>query len=158
ANQLVLRDVGRPAKYASASKPAGSVHGDSIGVHACDSINALRHMSTIANRRNSVTCLLMAAYQVAHDRSVRSPEDFTDWQPHPWAEAAAKIKATEPGGILQELDGAIRENNQAQACAAAAKYAATGQSARPLFDLLLRYAISEDGALHAEKYFNTASE
>jgi hypothetical protein len=26
-----------------------------------------------------------------------------------------------------------------------------------VFDLLLRYAISEDGALHAEKYYRTAS-
>ena len=30
--------------------------------------------------------------------------------------------------------------------------------ARPAFDLLLRYAISEDGALHAEKYYRTVSE
>ena len=27
-----------------------------------------------------------------------------------------------------------------------------------MFDLLLRYAISEDGALHAEKYYRTVSE
>jgi hypothetical protein len=27
-----------------------------------------------------------------------------------------------------------------------------------VFDLLLRYAISEDGALHAEKYFQTVTE
>jgi len=27
-----------------------------------------------------------------------------------------------------------------------------------VFDLLLRYAISEDGALHAEKYYRTATE
>ena len=27
-----------------------------------------------------------------------------------------------------------------------------------LFDLLLRYAVSEDGALHAEKYYRTVSE
>ena len=30
--------------------------------------------------------------------------------------------------------------------------------ARPVFDLMLRYAISEDGALHAEKYYQTVSE
>ena len=29
---------------------------------------------------------------------------------------------------------------------------------RPAFDLLLRYAISEDGALHAEKYYRTVTE
>jgi hypothetical protein len=27
-----------------------------------------------------------------------------------------------------------------------------------VFDLLLRYAVSEDGALHAEKYYRTVSE
>ena len=27
-----------------------------------------------------------------------------------------------------------------------------------MFDLLLKYAISEDGALHAEKYYRTVSE
>ena len=30
--------------------------------------------------------------------------------------------------------------------------------ARPVFDLLLKYAVSEDGALHAEKYYRTTSE
>ena len=29
---------------------------------------------------------------------------------------------------------------------------------RPVFDLLLKYAISEDGALHAEKYYRTVVE
>ena len=29
---------------------------------------------------------------------------------------------------------------------------------RPVFDLLLKYACSEDGALHAEKYYRTVSE
>ena len=29
---------------------------------------------------------------------------------------------------------------------------------RPVFDLLLKYAVSEDGALHAEKYYRTVGE
>src|SRR4051812_11791745 len=33
-----------------------------------------------------------------------------------------------------------------------------GRPAPPAFDLLLRYAISEDGALHAEKYYRTVTE
>jgi len=33
-----------------------------------------------------------------------------------------------------------------------------GFAPRPVFDLLLRYAVSEDGALHAEKYYRTVSE
>jgi hypothetical protein len=32
------------------------------------------------------------------------------------------------------------------------------QPVRPVFDLLLRYGISEDGALHAEKYYRTVTE
>ena len=32
------------------------------------------------------------------------------------------------------------------------------QSARPVFDLLLKYATSEDGSLHAEKYYHTVTE
>jgi hypothetical protein len=52
ANQLVLRDAGRSLKEESPGKPSGSVHGDSIGVHACDSANAWRNMSRVSNPRN----------------------------------------------------------------------------------------------------------
>ena len=48
ANQLVLRDNGRP-KAVNDAKPAGSVHGDGIGVHACDSANAWRNMARYSN-------------------------------------------------------------------------------------------------------------
>ena len=40
----------------------------------------------------------------------------------------------------------------------AARLKQLGHLPRPVFDLLLRYAISEDGALHAEKFYRTASE
>ena len=33
-----------------------------------------------------------------------------------------------------------------------------GGEARPAFDLLLRYAVREDGRLHAEKYYRTTTE
>ena len=59
ANQLVLRDAGRTAREAQPNKPAGSVHGDSIGVHACDSANAWRNMARVANPRNTVACLIL---------------------------------------------------------------------------------------------------
>jgi len=32
------------------------------------------------------------------------------------------------------------------------RYGELGHPARPVFDLLLRYAVSEEGALHAEKF------
>ena len=59
---------------------------------------------------------------------------------------------------MAELDTAIRGNLQAQACNLVNRYGQLGHDARPVFDLLLRYAVSEDGALHAEKYYRTASE
>ena len=44
ANQLILRDMGRTPRDEVPGKPIGSVHGDSIGVHACDSANAWRNL------------------------------------------------------------------------------------------------------------------
>jgi hypothetical protein len=114
-------------------------------------------MAQIANQRNAAACLVMAAYQVARDRTARN-EDFGNWQPYPLVEHYQKLRGTSPEELLKEADGAIRENDQARACAAVARYAETGQSARPVFDLMLQYAISEDGALHAEKYYRTVSE
>src|SRR5207248_6012558 len=55
ANQLILRDNGRVRDEAP-NKTAGSVHGDSIGLHACDSANAWRNLSLAANHRNRVVC------------------------------------------------------------------------------------------------------
>ena len=65
ANQLILRDHGRTARDVQNGKPLGSVHGDSIGVHACDSANAWRNMSRAGNPRNTVACLILGGYQVA---------------------------------------------------------------------------------------------
>ena len=44
ANRLVLRDPGRERGHGD--KPAGSVHGASVGVHASDAANAWRQEST----------------------------------------------------------------------------------------------------------------
>jgi hypothetical protein len=38
------------------------------------------------------------------------------------------------------------------------RYGELGHPSRAVFDLLLRYAVSEDGALHAEKYYRTVTE
>ena len=47
---------------------------------------------------------------------------------------------------------AIRKNDQAVACAAVHRYGQRGHAPRAVFDLLLKYAVSEDGALHAENW------
>ena len=157
ANQLVLRDAGRTVRDEVPGKVLGSVHGDSIGVHACDSANAWRNMARVSNARNCFASLILGAYQVALDRSARGG-DFLNWQPLPLPRHVEQIKETEAKGLLREIDGAVRGNLQAMASALVHRYGELGHAARPVFDLLLRYAISEDGALHAEKFYRTATE
>ncbi len=156
-NQLVLRDEGRKGNQIQPNKPAGSVHGDGIGVHACDSANAWRNMSKVSNLRNRYACLILAAHQASHDRTNRGG-DFLHWEPYPRADARARVQTKEKAALLQQAEDAIRHKDQALACALVAAYGEQGYEARPIFDLLLRYAVSEDGALHAEKYYQTVSD
>jgi hypothetical protein len=53
---------------------------------------------------------------------------------------------------------AIRANNQALASAAILRYGEMRHPSRPVFDLMLRFAVSEDGRLHSEKYYRTVTE
>src|SRR6266852_5159897 len=99
ANQLVMRDMGRTPRDEVAGKPVGSVHGDSIGVHASDSANAWRNMARVANARNCFASLILGAYQVALDRAARGG-DFLNWQPLPLTQHLNQIKDTEPEALL----------------------------------------------------------
>jgi len=157
ANQLILRDMGRTPHDEVAGKPIGSVHGDSIGVHASDSANAWWNIALVSNARNCFASLILVAYQVALDRVARGG-DFLNWQPLPLAQQLNQIKVTDPDALLHEADEAIRGNLQARAAAVVQRYGDLGHPPRAVFDLLLRYAISEDGALHAEKFYRTVSE
>lgn len=157
ANQLILRDRGRAPGEESPGKPPGSVHGDSIGVHACDSACAWRNLARVSNVRNTYSCLILGAYQVALDRVARGG-DFLNWQPLPVSYHLQQITATDAEGLLRQADEAIRQNLQGHAAAAVARYGALGYPERPIFDLLLGYAVSEDGSLHAEKYYRTVTE
>jgi len=157
ANQLVLRDLGRTPRDESPGKPPGSVHGDSIGVHACDSANAWRNMARVSNARNTFACLILAGYQVALDRTNRGG-DFQNWQPLPLPRHVDQVKTTDAETLLKEAEEAIRGNLQGKVTGIVHRYGELGHPARPVFDLLIRYAISEDGALHAEKYYRTVSE
>ena len=152
ANQLVLRDNGRT--QASPGKPIGSVHGDSTGVHACDSANAWRNLARAANPRNKTVCLILGAWQVARDRGGPA---FISQQPYPREEAQARVRDLGRDVLLRNLDDAIKANDQAKAAAVAQRYVQLDLPVRPVWDLLLNYAISEDGALHAEKYYRTAT-
>jgi len=156
ANQLVLRDHGRFKEQAQPNKPIGSVHGDGIGVHASDSIHAWRGMSAVSSPRHQVACVLMAAYHVARDRGYRG--EFFTWTPYPRAEHWTKIGAEKDRAVLlKKLDGVIREKDQGAACAVAARLGEIGCPATDVIAVLRKFAISEDGALHAEKYYRTAT-
>jgi hypothetical protein len=157
ANQLILRDMGRTPRDEVQGKPIGSVHGDSIGVHASDSANAWRNLARVSNPRNCFASLILGAYQVAFDRTNRGG-DFLNWQPLPLAGHLDQIKVTEADRLLAQIEEAVRGNLQAKASALVARYGELAHPPRPVFDLLLRYAISEDGALHAEKFYRTVSE
>jgi hypothetical protein len=157
ANQLILRDIGRTANDEITNKPIGSVHGDSIGVHACDSANAWRNLARAGNARNTFACLIVGAYQAAFDR-VNRGGDFLHWQPLPLPQHVSAIKTTDQSELLNQAEAAIRGNLQAHACAIVHRYGELDHPARPVFDLLLKYAVSEDGSLHAEKFYRTVSE
>jgi hypothetical protein len=151
ANRLVLCDPGRRQDDTPA-KPKGSVHGASVGVHACDAANAWRNIARIADHRNAVASLIVGAYHTAGQATGQHP------LPYPLDGDLDKIKALASDLLLPETESAIKSNDQTRATALVARYGALGLPARPVFDLLLRYAISEDGALHAEKFYRTVTE
>jgi hypothetical protein len=157
ANQLILRDLGRTGRQIQPGKPEGSVHGDSIGVHACDSANAWRNMAEVSNPRNAAACLILGAFQVANDRVERGG-DFLNWKPHPRPEILESLRSVDPKALPQELQSAVRSNDQARAAAVAQRLGETGADPRAVFNLLLGFAVSEDGSLHAEKFYRTARE
>jgi hypothetical protein len=152
ANRLVLCDAGRPKEWAQEGKPVGSCHGDSVGVHASDAANAWRNIARVSNPRNVVASLIVGAYHTAGQLQYQKKD------PYPSAEHLGKVKAQDAAGLLKEAEGAIRDKDQFRACAVVHRYGELGHEARPVFDLLLRYAVSEEGALHAEKYYQTVSE
>ncbi|MEX2186359.1 MAG: hypothetical protein WD875_06185 [Pirellulales bacterium] len=156
-NQLVLRDSGRTGQQIQPGKPEGSVHGDSIGVHACDSANAWRHIALVSNTRNAMASLILSGYQAARDRSSRGG-DFLNWKPRPLEEQLEKVASKQADELASQLDGAIREQNQELAAAIVHRYGALGHPTAGVIDVLVKFAISEDGALHAEKYFRTTTD
>jgi hypothetical protein len=149
ANMLVLTDPGRPEKWASEEKPAGSCHGDSVGVHASDAADAWRNIVRVSNVRNVVASLIVGAFHTA------GQSERANTLPYPLAEHIAAIRTNDPTALLREADSAIRAKDQFRAAAAIHRYGEQGYEPKAAFDLLLKYGTSEDGALHAEKYYNT---
>lgn len=151
STQLVLRDRGRERD--EQGKPKGSVHGASVGVHASDSANAWRNIARVSNRRNAVASLIVGAYHTAGQTHGQLAT------PYPLSEHLENLAdTTDSAALLKETEDAIRHNDQARACALVRRYGELGHAPRPMFDVMLGFAVSEDGALHAEKYYRTAVE
>ena len=66
---------------------------------------------------------------------------------------AAELRQTPPGLIFRACLCAL-----AVIAAAIAVYGQQGHAVRPVLDLMLRFGCSEDGRLHAEKYYHTVGE
>jgi hypothetical protein len=152
ANRLVLCDPGRTKEQVVPGKPVGSVHGASVGVHASDAANAWRNIARVSNPRNTVASLIVGAFHTAGQTGRQ------DKQPRPWPEQLEKVTAKDADTLLRDAEAAIKDKDQARACAVVHRYGELGFPPRPVFDLLLRYGISQDGALHAEKYYRTVTE
>ncbi len=145
ANQLVLRQGAR-------KDGSRRCHGDSPGVHSSDSTNAWRNMARISDHRNATVGIMLAAYHVAQF------DNHTETDPFPLESHLEAIKTTDASELLETAAEAIRENDQGTAAAAIAVYGQQGHALRPVRELMLRFGCSEDGRLHAEKYYHTVGE
>ena len=148
ATRLLLNDPG--LTEAQAGKPVGSVHGASVGVHASDSANAWRHIARVGSPKNAFASLIAGAYHTA------GQSDHVGMVAHD--HDADPCTKEDPAALLSEIDGKIRGREQKGACCAARRYCELGHAPEKLFALLLGFAVSEDGALHSEKYFRTAQD
>jgi hypothetical protein len=157
ASQVMLHDPGDGGD-------GSFVHGGQAGVHASDAANAWRNIVRVSNERNSRASLIAAAWYVggARDGGVTAGGRYMKYgglkHPYPLPEHVEAIRTNDPAALLREADGAIRENDQGRACAAVQRYGELGCDPKPVIDLLLRYATSEEGHDHAEKYYRTASQ
>ncbi len=127
-------------------------HGDSAGVHSSDATNAWRNMARVADPRHAVTGLIVAAYHAG----VQSAPFQTP--PYPTDEHRSLLKIDDAKGLLAAAEDAIRQNDQGRATAAIQIYGEKSFAVDPVFELMLKYAVSEDGRLHAEKYYHTVRE
>lgn len=150
ANMLILHDPGR--RQADGFKQKGSVHGDSPGVHASDAANAWRNIAKVSGQRNAVASLIVGAYHTAGQHNGQLSD------PYPLNADREKIRTEDSATLLKEMEAAVKEQNQSLAAALVHNYGEMGHASKPVFDLFLKYAVSEDGALHAEKYYRTVSE
>ena len=141
ANQLVLRQ----------GADRWRTHGDSAGVHSSDAANAWRNMIHVADRHHQAAGLIVAAFHTARY------QPFVH-EPYPVDAHLEKVQTTDAEALLGIAEESVRGNDQATAAAAIHVYGEQGYPEQAVFDLMRRYAVSEDGRLHAEKYYRTVVE
>jgi hypothetical protein len=127
-------------------------HGDSAGVHSSDATNAWRNMARQADPQHAVSGLIVAAFHAGIQSSpFQTPAYPTD-------EHRDLVKVSDATKLLAVTEDAIRHNDQGRATAAIQVYGEHGYAVEPVFALMLKYAVSEDGRLHGEKYYHTVRE
>jgi hypothetical protein len=127
-------------------------HGDAAGVHSSDATNAWRNMVRVADPKFVASGLIVAAYHAG----IQSPPFQTP--AYPTDAQRGLVKLRDAKGLLAETEDAIRHNNQGRAAAAIQIYGERGYAVGPVFNLMLKYAVSEDGRLHGEKFYHTVCE
>ncbi|MFT5289908.1 MAG: hypothetical protein ACI82F_001979 [Planctomycetota bacterium] len=151
ANQLMFHDPGRK-NADSPEKPKGSVHGASFGVHAADAARAWRNIAGVSNHRNAIAGLITGAFHTA------GQSQYVDDRPVSFGAQLEEVQIEDSAELLRRTRTAIEEGDQMLACAAAQRWGDLRLPEGPLFDLLLEFGVSQDGALHAEKYYHTICE
>ena len=157
SNFLVLRDKGRRGQAIQPGKPEGSVHGDSTGVHSGDSTHAWRAIARSGNIRTRNSSLILAGYQLARDRSYQGTEILSA-NPVYFGSVNESAKTVPEGKLALELEIAIRAKDQPRAAALVQRMGDLNMDATIAKGILRKFATSEDGALHAEKYYRTACD
>ena len=135
ANRLVLCDPGRRKSQAQPGKPEGSVHGDSVGVHASDSANAWRNIARVSNARNTFASLIVGAYHTAGQSGGVNTSSRSRC-PSTWRRSRRRT----PTRCCATPRPPSRRRTRCRAVALVHRYGDMGHAPRPVFDLLLRYA------------------
>jgi len=144
ANQLILRDNGRaPKKPRQADR---QIHGDSIGVHGCDSATpgATSPRCNHATRSLPHPRRLAGRFRSRRSRRQLPPGMFRARTPS--VQDVAATPCCRPGGSDPWPRPGARRRRRAPLWR-------TGASRSAHWDMLLRYSIMVDGALHAEKFY-----
>jgi hypothetical protein len=147
ATQLLLNDPG--LKQEAPGKPVGSVHGASTGVHASDAANAWRHIARVSDAAGACATLIAGAYHTAGQSGNVGAEA------HDTTRSRARSRSAR--AALRDRRAHPRPRPEGRLPGRAPLRRARPRARRAV-RALIRFAVSEDGALHAEKYFRTAQE